>query len=409
MRILLPCAAFPPFADGGGPISSLMIAQILRKEGHDLRVVNISGEDRHEEYHGLNVHRLPSQNIYWNYREPHPAWQKIVWHALENGNPRAFTTMRNEIRDFQPDIVLSLSIENINVATWAAAKSLSVPVAHTVFSAFMMCWNGVMQRNGQTCTRQCADCKLTSIGRRFFSRYVDGLIGESEDTIARHLGEGYFPNARPRRIPAAIDKVHAHVPRPYPNGRPLRIGFLGVHTHFKGVGTLGEAANMMGSALDIEFVIAGEGNDAFARSLPGLFPAHRTNFVGWVKPNTFLSEIDLLVYPSLGREAFGRASIEAFSHAVPVISTDIGGVAENIKQGVNGFHFEAGNALSLKAAIEQAVSDPKVYEHLSEGALASAWHYTPAAVGRQFSEFLSELAAPTRTPSLHQGTGAQMP
>ena len=103
MRILMACAAFPPFIDGGGPISAIIVAKLLLAAGHDLTVVNVSGEDRHGAYDGVPVHRLRSLNIDWNYRLPRPAWKKAIWHALENFNPRAFLVMRREIRRLSGD------------------------------------------------------------------------------------------------------------------------------------------------------------------------------------------------------------------------------------------------------------------------------------------------------------------
>ncbi|WP_051241695.1 glycosyltransferase [Stappia stellulata] len=380
MRILMPCAAFPPFADGGGPISSLLLAKMLVAAGHDVRVVNVGEDDRHEIYEGVPVHRIRSLNIYWNYYTSRPAWKKLVWHALENGNPRAFLAMRREISDFRPDIMLTVSIENINVASWAAARAAGIPVAHTIFSAFMMCWNGVMQRDGKNCPAQCASCYAGSFGRRQFSRLVDAVIGESRDIVQRHLDEGYFPRAAAYRVPAVIDAVHADAPRSLPADRPLRVGFLGVQTRFKGFGVLAEAARLLSAQGNVEFVIGGTGRDSFAEETRALFPVNRTRFLGWTTPAEFFPQVDLLVYPTIGREAFGRATIEAFSHAVPVISTDIGGVAENIADGVNGYHAAAGDAAALAACIERIAASPDLYARLSKGALEAAADYLEPAV-----------------------------
>ncbi|ADZ72334.1 glycosyltransferase [Polymorphum gilvum] len=393
MRILMPCAAFPPVIDGGGPVSSLMLAKMLLAEGHDLRVVHVSDEDRHEVFDGVPVHRLRSLNLYWNYYTPRPAWQKMAWHLLENGNPRAFLAMRREIADFSPDIVLTVSIENVNVATWAAARAAGIPVAHTVFSAFMMCWNGVMQKRGENCAGQCTSCKVTSFGRRQFSRLVDTVIGESHDILRRHVDEGYFPNAVARRVPAAIDAIHATTPRAFPRGRPFRVGFLGVHTRFKGFGTLARAAGMLSPDADVEFLVGGTGRDAFAEEARALFPPERTTFLGWTTPESFFPQVDVLVYPTIGREAFGRATIEAFSYGVPVIASSIGGVAENVEAGVNGYHVAPDDAEALRARIEAMAGDPQDYERLSRGALDAARGYLRPHVGRLLSGVLEETLA----------------
>lgn len=390
MRILMPCAAFPPFADGGGPVSSLLLAKMLVAAGHEVRVVNVGDDDRHETYEGVPVHRIPSLNIYWNYYTPRPAWKKLVWHALENGNPRAFLAMRREIADFRPDIMLTVSIENTNVASWAAARAAGIPVAHTIFSAFMMCWNGVMQREGENCRSQCVRCYAGSFGRRQFSRLVDAVIGESRDIVQRHLDEGYFPRAGAYRVPAVIDAVHATTPRALPADRPFRVGFLGVQTRFKGFAVLAEAARRLASHDTIEFVIGGTGRDGFAEETRALFPEHRTTFLGWTTPAAFFPQVDLLVYPTIGREAFGRATIEAFSHAVPVISTDIGGVAENIEDGVNGYHAAAGDPVALAACIERVAGSPDLYARLSRGALDAAADYLEPAVRETLETALFE-------------------
>lgn len=390
MRILMPCAAFPPFADGGGPISSLLLAKMLVASGHDVRVVNVGDEDRHEVYEGVPVHRIKSPNIYWNYYTPQPAWRKMVWHALENGNPRAYLAMRREIADFKPDIMLTVSIENINVASWGAARAAGVPVAHTVFSAFMMCWNGVMQKQGRNCAGQCTSCYLTSFGRRQFSRLVDAVIGESRDIVQRHLDEGYFPNAARYRVPAVIDAVHAAAPRKFPEDRPFRVGFFGVQTRFKGFAVLAEAARALAENDKVEFVIGGTGRDAFSEQTRAVFPPEKTRFLGWTTAEEFFPEVDVLVYPTIGREAFGRATIEAFSHAVPVISSSIGGVAENIAHGENGFHAAVNDPEALRSCIERMASAPKLYERLSQGALKSAGDYLEPVISRALETALME-------------------
>jgi hypothetical protein len=62
MRILMACAAFPPFIDGGGPISALMVAKLLQQSGHDLEVVNVADRKEREVYEGVPVQRLSPGN-----------------------------------------------------------------------------------------------------------------------------------------------------------------------------------------------------------------------------------------------------------------------------------------------------------------------------------------------------------
>lgn len=391
MRILMACAAFPPFIDGGGPISAMIVAKLLLAAGHDLTVVNVSGEDRHETYDGVPVHRLRSLNIDWNYRLPRPAWKKAIWHALENFNPRAFLVMRREIRRLRPDIVLTDSIENINVATWAAARNCGVPVAHILRSTFLLCWKGSMWKGGDNCGRACASCQATSYGKKLNSRFVDAVIGETDFIIGRHTEHGYFPNATTHVIPGAITPVPRAMPRSAPPmDRPLRIGFIGVHDPIKGLDTLAAAAQRL-IGEPVEFLIAGTGQSDYAKALPERFPVQNTRFLGWTRPEDFLPQIDVLAVPSLFREPFGRVVIEAFAQGIPVIGARSGGIPETIQPGINGALFEPGDEAALAECIMTFARDRALVAAQSAGALATAARYAPDRIANAYDAVFEGL------------------
>lgn len=407
MRILMACAAFPPFIDGGGPISAMITAKLLLAAGHEVEVVNVADEDKHEIFDGVPVHRLRSLNIDWNYRLPRPAWKKLVWHALENFNPRAFFAMRREIRRVRPDIVLTDSIENINVATWAAAKSLGVPVCHILRSTFLLCWKGSMWRNGDNCARACGSCRATSYGKKLMSRFVDAVVGETDFIAARHLSEGYFPHATSHCIPGAIAPRDVPSPRVAPReGRPLRLGFIGVHDPIKGLDTLAAAAHRL-KGQPVEFLIAGTGQGNYAAALPERFPKENTRFLGWVQPDAFFPQIDVLIVPSVFREPFGRVVIEAFVHGVPVIGARSGGIPETIEPGINGALCAPGDDGALAQYITELVQNPERIATLSQGALAAARRYSPERIASAYEAVFAELlrsAQPGRVPVIQDAS-----
>jgi glycosyltransferase involved in cell wall biosynthesis len=391
MRIVMACAAFPPFMDGGGPISALLTAKLLISAGHQVTVLNVGDEARDEIYDGVPVRRLAPLNIYWNYRVPRPAWKKLVWHALENFNPRAFAVMRREIGRQKPDLVLTDSIENINVATWAAARSLGVPVCHILRSAFLLCWRGGMMRGADACGRVCSSCRATSIGKRISSQFVDGVIGETEFIVERHLREGYFGAARSCVIPGVLPASGRAAPRAHRVGEKLRVGFIGVHTPMKGLDILAEAARAMSEADPVEFVIAGTGSGAYAESLPAKFPSDRTRFLGWSDPFAFFPQIDVLVVPSRFEEPFGRVIIEAFAHGVPVLGARSGGIPETITPGVDGFTFDTEDAAGLAGLIRKIAASDDLLAALSAGAHAAAERYLPERLAPLYSDFFATI------------------
>ena len=50
-----------------------------------------------------------------------------------------------------------------------------------------------------------------------------------------------------------------------------------------------------------------------------------------------------------------------------MICSDVGGMAEKVLDGVNGLHFRVGDADSLAAAIQRAMSSPGLWDRLREG------------------------------------------
>ncbi len=394
-------AAFPPFIDGGGPISALLVAKLLLGAGHELLVVNVADEAKDEVFDGVPVRRLETLNLYWNYRVPRPAWKKAAWHALENFNPRAFLAMRREIARFRPELVLTDSIENINVATWGAARSAGVPVCHILRSTFLLCWKGSMMRGGANCAVACGSCKATSVGKKAMSRFVDGVVGETDFIIRRHVDAGYFPAATTRRIPGVVPRLMADGPRPAPVGRPLRVGFIGVHTETKGVHVLAEAAERLAGSGRFDFRIAGSGQGDYADRLRSVFPRGETTFLGWTDPNDFFPTIDVLVVPSLFQEPFGRVIVEAFAHGVPVIGARSGGIAETIEDGLNGYSVPPGDAEALADVLIGLADAPETVARLSAGALASAKHYLPPVLSAAYTDFFASLVAPaSQRPAL---------
>ena len=92
---------------------------------------------------------------------------------------------------------------------------------------------------------------------------------------------------------------------------------------------------------------------------------------------------------ALGREAFGRVAIEAFAHGVPVLGSDLGGIAETVADDHNGFLFPPGDVAALAALIDRVAGDGALYERLSRGALASAEPYYRPHVAAAYTRFLT--------------------
>jgi glycosyltransferase involved in cell wall biosynthesis len=80
--------------------------------------------------------------------------------------------------------------------------------------------------------------------------------------------------------------------------------------------------------------------------------------------NQVLHNIDVLIVPSIWLENSPLVIQEAFLAGIPVITSNIGGMKELVKDGINGFWFEVGNAQSLQKCILNIVNNPLLLNQL---------------------------------------------
>lgn len=88
-----------------------------------------------------------------------------------------------------------------------------------------------------------------------------------------------------------------------------------------------------------------------------------TGFVTDEERNCLLASADLTVLPSL-YEPFGIVALEAMVTGSPVIVSDVGGMGEVVRHGVDGLKCPPGNHLALSASIRTLLGDRPLRERL---------------------------------------------
>ncbi|HTH16392.1 MAG TPA: glycosyltransferase, partial [Magnetospirillum sp.] len=77
-----------------------------------------------------------------------------------------------------------------------------------------------------------------------------------------------------------------------------------------------------------------------------------------------MKDIDTVVVPSVWWENSPIVIQEAFAHGRPLISSNIGGMAEKIRNGVDGLHFRVGSPEDLADRMTEILREPARWEQL---------------------------------------------
>jgi glycosyltransferase involved in cell wall biosynthesis len=80
-----------------------------------------------------------------------------------------------------------------------------------------------------------------------------------------------------------------------------------------------------------------------------------------------LSEIDVLIVPSIWYENAPLTIHEAFMASIPVITSDIGGMKELIRDGLNGLLFKTGSSKDLAKKMQIIIDNPIIVSKLQKG------------------------------------------
>ncbi len=149
--------------------------------------------------------------------------------------------------------------------------------------------------------------------------------------------------------------------------RPVRFGYLGRLSPFKGAHLLARAARDV-PPQRARFLFFGPGSPAVRAELEQLAGGRPLEFYGAYRREDLprvLEEIDVAVVPTLFQETVGLTALEPQAAGVPVIASAAGALPEWIGHGHNGLLFPPGDVTALRRLILQVVDDPGLVLRLS--------------------------------------------
>lgn len=214
-------------------------------------------------------------------------------------------------------------------------------------------------------------------------KHIKTMFGLVDTFVApsRFLRQRYVEWGLPAERIVVLGNGRPAVPEPAPprpaDGPRGVFGYFGNLNPFKGATVALAAMRHLVEAGDDRARLVVHGGmpfqsdafrDGFAAALAPV--AHRVTHRGPYEraelPGLFAA-VDWVVVPSIWWENAPLVILEAFQHRRPVICSDIGGMAEHVRDGVDGLHFRAGDPAALAAVMRRAIDEPGLWDRLAAG------------------------------------------
>jgi glycosyltransferase involved in cell wall biosynthesis len=426
VKIVLPVHHFLPRYTAGAELYTYRLARWLRNHGHQVEVVAVEAVDHPvvgrldvtaDIYDGFLVHRLRFNREagaqYWEY-----------------DNPLIGEWFAQYLEHTHPDLVHFQAGYLIGVAPLRAAVNAGVPVVLTLHDYWFICPRITLLRNdGALChavpddPAVCAWC--LQLDRRRFrlpEQATGGWFGKVVLRAGLDIGTDSIRARRAALLPAlrlpdavivpshflashvrayvAADRLHvvrigldlsrfAGIERRN-DERILRIGCIGQIAPHKGVHLLIRAFRALRPKTQrLELHIYGglTAHPAYVARLRRLAGSDdRIYFHGRVEnvhiPDV-LASLNVAVTPSIWYENSPIAILEAHAAGTPVVTAGIGGMAELVRDGVDGLHFRCNDSTDLARVLQRLIDDPDLLPRLRSGIRQ------PHSVDQEMSQLLN--------------------
>lgn len=391
LRVLVVSHAHPTLSLGGAEIAS------------------------HNLHHGLKA--LPNVESVYLARVGHPvprhaasalmslrlAEDELLFHTddydhffLSNRDTQAITRdLLRFARDLKPHVVhfhhvLGIGLEALYALREAFPHAAILVTFHEYLSICHNHGQMVKRPSGQLCEAAspaaCHGCFPDIPVSRFLKRelFAREMLGLADAFVSpsRFLAERYIKwgieKDKLRVIENGITVEAPEPPRALQGLKPRRnrFAYFGQMTPFKGVDILIDAISRIPKDIwgeDSCLMIFGgnlerqplEFQERMKKLIAGA--GSRVRFYGAYQNADvarLMRSVDWVVLPSVWWENSPVVIQEALLHRRPMICSDIGGMAEKVRDGKDGLHFRAGSSQDLADRIAEVLGNPQIWDRL---------------------------------------------
>lgn len=389
-RILVMAHGHPDFSLGGGEIAAYNLFKAYRNSSEVADAWFLARADRGRGATGQISLR----------RENEYLWEQGVsdWHLMKAANRDALWSYFSDLlRALKPTVVHVHHYVHMGLEFLRIIKMIdpNIRIYMTLHEFIAICKNNgqMIKTNGRLCSSEslddCRSCfpSLSSedfwLRKQFYLRHfdvIDGFVSPSEFLRQRYISWGLDAD-RIVVIENGQAAVEVQEPRSLASGESRnRFGFFGQITPYKGVDVVLSALAQMKKSERSRLVLEVHGAnldqqpEAYKEKVVALRdPLVKEGCVQWVGPyqpheiRKRMEAVDWVVVPSIWWENSPMVIQEAFTYGKPLLVSDIGGMAEKVRDGIDGIHVQAGNSVDWKRRLLQAAEGDAAWKTLQAG------------------------------------------
>jgi glycosyltransferase involved in cell wall biosynthesis len=257
-------------------------------------------------------------------------------------------------------------------------KDLQIPTVLTLTDNWLLCPQGLLTKDLQLCDgpeegRKCMiTCKYDEQilhrfeNAKFFFENIDKIFTGSEFVKQTFMENGWKKKIELNTFSTDYSFVN-------PRTEPFNIvfGFIGTLIWHKGLHVLIDAFKKVDDK-KIKLKIYGSGpeGDPYPEHVMNLAKEDkRIEFCGTFEYEDLpevMKEISIIIIPSTYKEIYPLVMQMSLAYKKPVISSNIGGMGEVIKDGINGYLFEISNVNQLSDIISMISNNPSIISSLRQ-------------------------------------------
>jgi glycosyltransferase involved in cell wall biosynthesis len=382
-RILVVTNLLPPQEMGGYGRTVWEFTRELLARGHEVRV--LTADMPHllrkpgPEHAALEPNVARVLRLYGDWKdgvvvvEPDMAQRQAI--ARENHR-----LILHAIGDFRPDVIMAGNLDFVGHFFIQPALDRGIPVLHRLGNAMPGYEPAQSPRGPLFCVAGCSEW------------------------VNRGLRAKNYPISRYEVVPPGsplTDYFRAWTPQ----RERLRIAYAGLLMPYKGAHVLVTAlAHLKRAGIEFECTLAGDTTrPEYLESLRAIAQkygfADQLNFPGFLGKRelaALFARSNVLVFPSVFEEPFGKTQIEAMAAGLLVVSSGSGGASEIIEDGKTGLLFKSSDPRDLAEKLFSAHRNPRAAEQIALAGQARAFEFTTEASVDRLERVFGELLATAR-------------